>query len=170
MKWIREREAWLLHHPYPWKPEVEREYHERFSQQMERWLDAGHGCCLLRDGEARAVVERTLQHFDDRRYLLHAWVLMPNHAHVLVSIREEWTLPQILHSWKSYSTHALNSLLRRQGALWQEDYFDRLIRDEEHFANCVRYIRRNPEKAHLPENEWSHHETVIARRSLRERK
>jgi len=40
------------------------------------------------------------------------------------------------------------------GNFWQRDYFDRLVRDEKHFANCVRYIRRNPEKAGLGKDEF----------------
>ncbi len=44
-----ERAIWLNLHPEPWTAEVEAEYHERFSGAVERWLDAGHGSCALRD-------------------------------------------------------------------------------------------------------------------------
>lgn len=165
-EWNREREAWLAYHPKPWELEVEKEYHERFSRRMEAWLDAGHGCCLLRDVRVRGVVEEGLRHFDGERYVHHAWVIMPNHVHALVSLRGEWRLEQVLHTWKSYTTHAINRELRRSGTLWKEDYFDRLIRDEVHFANCVRYIRRNPEKAKLGPGVWGHYETEVARRWL----
>ena len=43
------------------------------------------------------------------------------------------------------------------------DYFDRLVRDDRHFANCVRYIRRNPAKAHLHSGESLHYESALAR-------
>ena len=57
----------------------------------------------------------------------------------------------------------INSLLRRDGSLWQRDYFDRLVRDEKHFASCVRYVRRNPAKAHLHSGEYILYETELAR-------
>jgi len=53
--------------------------------------------------------------------------------------------------------------VERSGPLWQRDYFDRLVRDEKHFANCVRYIRRNPEKAHLGKGQYLLYENEIAR-------
>src|SRR5438132_583497 len=54
-------------------------------------------------------------------------------------------------------------LLKRSGSLWQRDYFDRLARDEKHFANCVRYIRRNPAKANLSAHEFLLWESETAR-------
>jgi REP element-mobilizing transposase RayT len=68
-----------------------------------------------------------------------------------------------LRSWKSFSSRKINSLLQRGGGLWQRDYFDRLVRDEKHFANCVRYIRKNPTKAHLRETEYVLYESELAR-------
>ena len=43
------------------------------------------------------------------------------------------------------------------------DYFDRLVRDDGHFANCMRYIRCNPAKAHLRPGEYLHYESHLAR-------
>jgi len=42
-----ERTTWLRFHPKPWTLETEDEYHKRFSAAVERWLDAGHGSCLV---------------------------------------------------------------------------------------------------------------------------
>ena len=44
-QWENDREAWLRVHPEPWNNEIEREYHQRFSGVIERWLDVGHGAC-----------------------------------------------------------------------------------------------------------------------------
>ncbi len=74
---------------------------------------------------------------------------MPNHVYLIFVQRTEWPLETLLHSWKRFSARQINKLRGRTGSLWQRDYFDRLVRDEKHFANCVRYIRRNPEKARL---------------------
>jgi REP element-mobilizing transposase RayT len=155
-QWRVEREAWLKWNPVPWSPAQEREYHERFSGATERWLDAGHGECLLRRADVRAAVAAVLAKFDGDRYWQHAWVLMPNHAHVFFSMKEGRTLPELLKAWKGASSRAAGLVLGRRmsdDAFWQKDYFDRLARDAEHFWNCARYIRRNPMKAKLRERE-----------------
>jgi hypothetical protein len=69
----------------------------------------------------------------------------------------------LLHSWKSFTAHAINKMRGTDGALWQKDYFDRLVRDASHFTNCVRYIRRNPAKAHLRAGEYLLCESELAR-------
>jgi len=56
---------------------------------------------------------------------------MPNYVHALVESREEWPLASIVHSWKSFTAHKANSILKRSGD------FDRFIRDDRHFANAV---------------------------------
>ena len=84
----------------------------------------------------------------------HSWVLMPNHVHVLFSLMGEARLEKEIGAWKSIASRRINARLARSGALWQEDYFDRMIRDAEHFARCVRYIRRNPVKAGLREGDF----------------
>ncbi|HEY8188950.1 MAG TPA: hypothetical protein VIF64_22975, partial [Pyrinomonadaceae bacterium] len=53
------------------------------------------------------------------------------------------------HSLKSYTAHEANKILCREGQFWLEDYFDRYIRNEEHFQNTVKYIENNPVKAGL---------------------
>ena len=55
-EWKFQREAWLRIHPQPWTIEIESEYHERFSGAIERWLDAGHGSCVLRQHDCAALV------------------------------------------------------------------------------------------------------------------
>lgn len=163
-RWQTEREAFLLEHPKPWTIDIEIEYHQRFSKRMDEWLDAGHGSCVLRRSDTRDIVAECLRFFDEQRYVHHAWVIMPNHAHTLTTLSEAWRLDQIIGTWKSFTSNRINEWLSRCGTLWQEDYFDRLIRDAEHFTNVVRYIRRNPEKAKLRSDEFTHFESDLARK------
>ena len=74
---------------------------------------------------------------------------MPNHVHSLMTRFEECELSDILHPLKSFSAHEANKILRRDGQFWIEDYFDRYIRNEQHFEKTVRYIENNPVKAGL---------------------
>ena len=153
-EWKNEREAWLRLHPKPWSNEIEIEYHRRFSGAIERSLDAGNGSCLLRRPECAQVVAETLRHFEGERVAMISFVVMPNHVHALFVQNRKWPLEKLIHSWKRFTTRQINKLLGGSGSFWQRDYFDRLVRDEQHFGNCVRYIRRNPEKAKLPPSEF----------------
>ncbi len=162
-EWESEREAWLRVHPQPWSAEVEHEYHERFSGAIERWLDAGHGSCVLRRHDCAALVAEALRHFDGERIAQLAWVVMPNHVHTLFVQNGAWPLEKIILSWKGYTARRINALLGRAGGFWQRDYFDRLVRDHKHLANCIRYIRRNPIKAGLRDGEFILYESEFAR-------
>lgn len=117
-------------------------------RQLERYLDLGHGACHLRDKRIAHVVQENLWHQDGSQYRLLAWVVMPNHVHVLIEV---WQAPlgNILKSWKSYTSKAANKLLGREGSFWQDDYFDRYIRDEDHYRRVVHYMENNPVKAGL---------------------
>jgi len=59
------------------------------------------------------------------------------------------SLSAIVHSIKSFTGQKANTILGRKGRFWNEDYFDRYIRDEKHFYAVVRYIGMNPVKARL---------------------
>jgi REP element-mobilizing transposase RayT len=153
-QWENERAAWLKVHPEPWTNETEREYHQRFSGGIERWLDAGHGACFLRRRDCAQIVAETLRHFEGERVVMISFVVMPNHVHALFVQNPEWPLEKLTQSWKRFAARQINKVLDRSGNFWQRNYFDRLIRDEKHFRNCVRYVRRNPEKASLGKEEF----------------
>ena len=117
--------------------------------RIEKALDLGQGAGRLSIPILGEFVENTLLHFDADRYLLHAWVIMPNHVHVLITPRGSHTLSNILHSWKSFTAKQANALLATKGAFWAPEYFDRAIRDETHYANTIAYFAINPVKAGL---------------------
>src|SRR5205823_3462612 len=100
-RWKEEIEAWRKFHPEPWDASTKYEYQKRFQDDREQWLDQGHGKCVLEKADAAAIVVSALRHFDRDRYLLDAFVVMPNHVHVLVQLAKGQALADILHSWKS---------------------------------------------------------------------
>jgi putative DNA methylase len=116
--------------------------------QAGSYLDRGLGECHLRDSSIATVVEDNLLHFNGKFYRLFAWVIMPNPVHVLMEMGDV-PLAQVLKSWKSHTSKEANRVLSRQGRFWEPEYFDRYIRDEEHFRKAVRYIETNPVKAGL---------------------
>jgi len=81
---------------------------------------------------------------------------MPNHAHMLCTPCAGYSLAEIMHSIKSFTSSEANKILNRAGRFWQKEYFDRYIRNTRQFVRTVAYIENNPLKAHLcnrPE-EW----------------
>ncbi len=110
-------------------------------------MDSGHGACWLRYPEIAAMVRDALRFHDGKKYDLKAWVIMPNHAHILLVPNEGEHLDKILHSIKSYTAQKANKLLGRSGQFWQHESFDRYIRNAKHYQAVVRYIEENPVKA-----------------------
>ena len=153
-EWAGFRDAWLKHHPKPWSEEVERDFHKLFSRKLDEWLDEGCGACVLKDPENAAIVANALRHFDDDRYDLDSFVVMPNHTHVLFRLRENYAMEAVLKSWKGFTAREINKRNGWQGSLWQKDYWDRLVRNERHLFKCREYIQRNPVKAGLRAGEF----------------
>ena len=93
-------------------------------------------------------MEENWLHFDAKDYCLLAWVVMPNHVHLLVEI---WQTPQtqLIKDWKGFTARRINRVLGRSGKLWQDDYWDRYIRDEAHYRKVAHYFESNPIKAGL---------------------
>jgi REP element-mobilizing transposase RayT len=118
-------------------------------QRIEHYLDSGAGQCWLSQPEIAETVEDALLFFEGQRYGLEAWVVMPNHVHALLTPMAGHSFSEILHSWKSYTSNAANRLLGRSGEFWYADYYDRFIRDEQHFLGAVEYIEMNPVAAGL---------------------
>jgi len=145
----RERNCWLRANPRPWTPEVEEEYKQRFIIRWEKWLDTGCGCCVLRRPNAQKLLSNALLYFQGKRVEVHAFVIMPNHVHLLMQVREESSLSKMMQSIKGFSSHEFNRVGLCNGKLWMKDYWDRVIRGPRHYARVWRYIERNPSRAGL---------------------
>ena len=133
---------------YEWAALSASEDEAERQRKIEAYLDRGFGACHLRVPGVAGIVEENFLHFDDERYRVLAWCVMPNHVHVVVEV---WQTPlaELLHSWKSYTAKRCNEALGLAGHFWQDEYFDRYIRDEEHLEKVVAYVEGNPLKARL---------------------
>jgi REP element-mobilizing transposase RayT len=125
-------------------PPEERKTH--VARRMEAWLDRGEGECLLEREGAAELVEKSLKDRDGVQYLLDEYVVMPNHAHVLVMPVEGNELSAIVQAWKGYTAHEINKLLGRTGTVWQLEPFDHIVRDAAALGRFRKYIRNNPQK------------------------
>jgi len=146
-------------------------------RRLHEWVDAGHGSCVLRHREVAEMVQGTLQHFDGVRYHLHAWVVMPNHVHVLFEPVNNWALNKIVASWKKFTARRIREFMQGTGnanlpigteeeiadqeiggpgdgpgdapRVWHREFWDRYIRNEAHYRQAVEYIHNNPVAAGL---------------------
>ncbi len=139
-----------------WKQELALRDVENISREtlllVEKYLDKGYGECLLKRREVAEIVKDSLLHIGKNKCKLYSWVIMPNHLHCLLKPLENNALDEIMHSLKSFTAHEINKVLNRSGRFWMREYFDRYIRDEEHFQKAIRYIEMNPVKAGLCKN------------------
>jgi REP element-mobilizing transposase RayT len=118
-------------------------------KRVEKYLDQGYGEALLSDYRVADMVQQALLSDDGKKYRLFSWVVMPNHVHLLTTRTDEFPLGNILQSFKSLTAHKANMILRRRGTFWMPDYFDRYIRNEDHFRKTTLYIESNPVNAKL---------------------
>ena len=122
---------------------------------IAQYEDAGHGEAVLAEPACAGIVQNNLRENHGVSYKLIDWVIMPNHVHVMIRLFARASLTTVIQRWKGASAMAINRHLDRSGILWAPDYYDRYIRDMEHYHECRAYIRNNPVKAGLcskPEN------------------
>lgn len=118
-------------------------------RRIEEYIDKGLGSAWLARSDVADILQKSLLFFDGDRYKMHAWTVMPNHVHALLTPISDNGISEIAHSWKSFTANRANKLLGRTGPFWQIEYFDRFIRDAHHFAAALEYIENNPVKAGL---------------------
>ena len=141
--------TWRLHGSFPKLRESQTDA-DAFME--ENWIEADatldraeSGPLWLKDPRIAALVVNAIEtgsaklgHFD-----LHAYVIMANHVHILLTPKIE--VPKITGSLKGVTARAANLILRRTGhPFWQDESFDHWIRDDRDFTKTLNYIEHNP--------------------------
>lgn len=128
------------------------------SRSIQQYLDKGVGECWLGQSRIAETVKESILYFDGTKYTSHAFCIMPNHFHWLltpivadISNRLDSALISIMHSIKSFTAQA-NKILNRKGPFWSREYYDHLVRSSEQFGRILVYISENPIKAGLCKN------------------
>ena len=106
--------------------------------------------------EERTITLDSLRYWDGQKWTLYVAVVMPDHVHALCQplVKDEggtYDLGEILHSVKSFSAHRINQQRGTKGSIWQDERFDRIVRDEKEFSEKWQYVRNNPVKNGLSE-------------------
>ena len=118
---------------------------------MDRLLDtASDGPLYLRHPDIARTVVEAIRYQDHglAHYRLHAYAVMPNHVHLLVS--PHTPVSRFMQSLKRFTAREGNRVLSRTGqTFWQDESYDRLVRDEREYERILRYIEMNPVRAGL---------------------
>jgi REP element-mobilizing transposase RayT len=88
---------------------------------MQKWLDAGHGSCVLKNSTLREIMASSFHHYDGQRYHLHDFVIMPNHVHVLFTPFVDYTMQKTVAAWKSFSGHTILKQTNGDAPFWLEE-------------------------------------------------
>jgi REP element-mobilizing transposase RayT len=121
--------------------------------------------------EERRIVLASCRFGHPERWILHAAVVMPDHVHMLLTPQEAkrfagagtrstqedfctrkqwWSLAEIVKGIKSVTARKINRLRsRRTGSIWQDEYYDHVIRDQSDFDAELNYLLQNPVKQGL---------------------
>jgi putative transposase len=116
---------------------------------MDRILD--HACTgplYLRQPEVATMVVEAIRYRQQclGHYVIHAYVVMANHVHLLITPCVD--VPRLMQSLKRFTAREANRMLGHTGQpFWQDESYDRIVRDETEFQRIVRYIEMNPVKA-----------------------
>ena len=164
-RWHDEIESWLTENGLSGKSveeilsdpnaslETKREL-KRFRRR--RWhghLDDCHGDCPLRNRDLARIVAESFLHFNEMRYDLERFVVMPNHAHLLLQMRAGFELRKQLSEIMRFSGRKVNQSLGKTGPFWQSEPFDHVVRSNAQFSYLQQYIENNPRDAKLKAGE-----------------
>jgi acyl-CoA synthetase (AMP-forming)/AMP-acid ligase II len=97
------------------------EFSEEYRTKVDEYLDAGAGECILKDPAVAKLVEETILYEHGTSCDVKAWVIMPNHAHIVLRVNEGYDLANVMKRIKGISARKINRFLGRNGRVWQAD-------------------------------------------------
>lgn len=104
---------------------------------------------LFKNDELAELLVRTILHYRDQgKFLLHDFVVMPDHLHLILT-PQDITLERAMQFIKGGYSHAVSQTGRKSLVIWQKGFTDHRIRDAEDYERHHHYILQNPGKAKL---------------------
>ncbi len=131
-----------------WEAFLVLEDNDERRKKLQAYLDHGRGECPLRQPRIASLVEGAFRFYHSKDYELRAWVVMPNHVHVLFQLGPK-SMSEVIGHWKEYTARESNKILKRDGQFWAADYWDTFIRHSKHQLQARNYTENNPVKAGL---------------------
>jgi REP element-mobilizing transposase RayT len=85
----------------------------------------------------------------EKKIECYCCIIMPDHIHLVMKLGPEQTLSQVMQSLKGYTASEINKLKGKKGHVWQDQYYDHLIRKEEDMRNIILYCYENPVRRNI---------------------
>jgi REP element-mobilizing transposase RayT len=130
------------------------EFARETTLRAERCMDRGYGNCYFREPRHAKQLAEALLHYQDKRCFTSCFVVMPNHCHAVMRPLGDFELEETLRLCKGYVARQINLERGQRGAIWEQESYDRIVRDEEHLYRVIQYIGRNPQSAGLTAGQW----------------
>ncbi len=131
-------------------------------RNLPHWQEPGRVYFITwrcRDGvrlneKERTITLEAINFWDPIKWKVYTAVILPDHVHILsqpLSNGDEgvFDLSEIIHSVKSFSAQKISQARGFKGFVWQDERYDRIVRDEAEFLEKWNYIRQNPLKENL---------------------
>ena len=127
---------------------AQKRHFGNLDKHLDNYSDGFH---WLKQPEIAQILTGTFHFWDNKGYELLAYTIMSNHFHLLFNTQNFDTHPTtIMESIKRFSARGSNTILNRTGThFWQEESYDRLVRDEQELLRIINYILQNSVKANL---------------------
>jgi putative transposase len=137
-------------------------HHSRLDHQSPDWVNdpvyfiticakerVSHQLCRE---SGKEIIRSIKIYHEKRRWYCHLGLLMPDHVHFLLSFSNQVIYPNVVGDWKRW-------INRHHGIIWQENFFEHRLRDEESYSQKADYILHNPVRAGLIEGwrDWPHY-------------
>ncbi|MFN7875240.1 MAG: transposase [Pirellula sp.] len=148
------RREWESKHLEPRSEAAWEDYAKSVANRVNEWLDQGAGECHFKNPIFANELARSILHFQNEQYHVASYVVMPNHCHLIMRPFSGFQLEELVKAIKDVTSRFVNRALRRKGELWQQESFDRIVRDELHLYQAIQYIGNNPRMVGLPESLW----------------
>ena len=114
----------------------------------------------------QVIVEAFAFAVQSKRIYLRAFVVMPDHWHALIGLREPWTLPKFMHACMSHVGATTSAHLTKHHTAWQDGYYETLIKTARQFTYVALYIEENPVKKGLASTPEEWEEGSLKRKDL----
>ena len=104
---------------------------------------------LSRKGCPEIFLEELFRYKKQFEFYLYAYVVMPEHIHLVLMPTDTAGISEIMMNIKRRSAWRMNQCLHRKGQFWLEDYFDHWERNSKQTAEAIGYVHNNPVRRKL---------------------
>lgn len=93
---------------------------------------------------AQIIIDAIKWLHEQKRWTCKAYVVMPDHIHMVVVLGSEQSLSSVMSSFGKYTARKLNDFMGSKGQIWQHGFYDHCLRKDESYIKHLRYICENP--------------------------